>query len=60
MHVLSWTKVAAMIAFVVIAIVSVYDGFADEMDFPSIVVILISTGGAIGFALSLWTDKKEE
>jgi hypothetical protein len=58
MQLMSWIKVGGAIAFAVIAIISVYDGFEDEMDFPSIMVILISTIGAIGFTLSIWADRK--
>ena len=55
---LSWIKAAGAIAFAVIAVISVYDGFADEMDFPSVVVIVISTVGAIGFTLAIWADRQ--
>jgi hypothetical protein len=56
---LSWIKAAGAIAFAVIAVISVYDGFADEMDFPSVVVIVISTIGAIGFTLAIWADRQK-
>ena len=56
---LSWIKIAAAIAFAVIAVISVYDGFADDMDFPSVMVIVISTIGAVGFTLATWADRQK-
>ena len=55
----AWIKIAGAIAFAVIAAISVYDGFADDMDFPSVMVIVISTAGAIGFTLAIWADRKK-
>jgi hypothetical protein len=56
---LAWIKIAGAIAFAVIAMVSVYDGFADDMDFPSVMVIVISTAGTVGFTLAVWADRKK-
>ena len=55
----AWIKIAGAIAFAVIAAISVYDGFADDMDFPSVMVIVISTAGAVGFTLAIWADRKK-
>lgn len=54
----AWMKIAGAIAFAVIAVISIYDGFADDMDFPSVMVIVISAAGAIGFTLAVWADRK--
>ena len=52
-----FTKTIAAIAFAAIAIFGVYDGFTDELDFATVMIVVISALGAVGFGLAAWADQ---